>query len=336
MKIYLENFRSYKEVEFELSPKLTFFVGDNGQGKTNVIEAIYTFFTLGVFRAKKKDVFIKHGADYAKICLDDLEIFWQLMPNRTVFKKNGTKMPTREFLSKKDFFAVLFTPDDLNLPFNSPSYRRRLFSRSIGVINPEYFFAQMQFDKVLLNRNRLLKDEASEDEFHYWDSEFIRFSGFLTELRKEFIDFINQHITEYYAKLCPQKSQLRVDFLKSSKDIAHDLKENFQKDRIIKTTSKGAHRDDFCFMCGDKLLQDDSSRGEMRSAILAFKLAERDYINSKTGQMPLLLFDDVFSELDELRVRAFLGLIQDQQAVITTTLYKEGLFNDSEAVFYRL
>lgn len=325
--IILENFRNHQLTEISFSDKTTVFVGENGSGKTNILEAVYSFAVLKPFRSHKREIFINENSGYAKLQLstkeNKLEIFWQKIPASTVFKKNRVKLKTSDFFEQKNFSAVLFTPDNLNIPFASPSERRKLFSNVLSQVFQEYFESQLNFDKILRHRNRLLQDyreqKAKKSDFDFWDQKFITESTLLTEYRQKFIDFINTKITNYFQQISKNKKELKIDFLPSSLNIAEDLEKNFQKDVIIGTTRKGAHRDDFIFYLDGISLTEKASRGEVRSAILAFRLAERDYITEKTDTKPLLLFDDVFSELDEIHRKAFLDLIQEEQAIINTT-----------------
>ena len=219
--IKLQNFRNHKEIVIDFDKQNTFLVGENGAGKTNIIEAIYSFAILRPFRSAKKEVFVREGENYAKITLnishqegcspeiDDLldemesgdtdiqynkiidkkedfivieptitfnkrlEIFWQTSPKRTVFKIDDIKLTTREFLNKKDFFAVLFVPDDLNLPFSSPSIRRKYISRTISPLYHDYFEAELKLEKILRQRNKLLEEiregRAERSEIDFWN-----------------------------------------------------------------------------------------------------------------------------------------------------------------------
>lgn len=319
----LENFRNHSQSTVEFGEKNTIFIGQNGAGKTNLLEALYSFAILRPFRASKREVFVRDKEPFARVILkkddDLLEIFWETAPARTVFKKNGVIMRTAEFLNQKNFFAVLFAPDDLNLPFVAPGERRKIFARTLGGLFPDYFTAHLRFEKVLKRRNRLLQDQALAHEFAFWDEEFATLSTLLTARRAEFIDFLNTRLADYFSQIAGRKSDLRADFVPSSDDITVDLSKNFVRDLAIGSTSRGAHRDDFVFYLRGEPLAEQASRGEVRSAILAFRLAERDFIREKTGSAPVLLFDDVFSELDHQRAEAFLALVRDEQAVITTT-----------------
>ncbi len=326
-QIILENFRNHTKNIISFSEKTTIFIGENGSGKTNIIEAIYSFAILKPFRSTKREIYIKEEENYSKLTIEanqkTLEIYWEKTPARTVFKKDKIKLKTSEFLKEKEFYAVLFTPDDLNLPFSSPSERRKLLFRVVAPVHREYFESHLKFEKILRQRNKLLQryaeQQAEKSEFEYWDQEFIKHSQILTQYRKDFLKYINSKIEKYFQEISQNKKKLSINFIPSSENIAEDLEKNFQKDIIIGSTSRGAHRDDFQILINDENLTKKASRGEVRSAILAFKLAERDFIQENKEIKPLLLFDDVFSELDEIHRRSFLKLIKNEQAVINST-----------------
>ena len=327
-RLSLENFRNHKKTVLNFSKNITVLLGKNGAGKTSLLEAIFCFTILRPFRNFRKKVFIKDQEDFARAVVETnenkLEIFWQITPQeQTVFKKNLAILSTSEFLREKNFFAVLFSPENLTLPTAQPRERRRFLSQILSLVNEQYFFYALNFEKILKNRNRLLQKfalkKAKKEEFIFWDRELIKYSQFLTQKRAELIDFLKQDLEKNFQKISANQDQLKIDFKPSSQNLNDDLAANFDRDVLLGSTSKGAHRDDFCFYLRNKPLGQIASRGEMRSCILALKLTECAFLKAQSGKNPLLLFDDVFSELDQKHCQAFLKNLTNNQVIISTT-----------------
>jgi DNA replication and repair protein RecF len=327
-QIYLENFRNHQELALSFSQPIAIITGINGIGKTSLLEAIFALATLKPFRSAKRRVFIKSKGDYALIKGDfseeSLMIYWQQKPQRkTVFKRNEIRLDLNEYLTKKDFLAILYAPEDNNLPFTSPRERRKFLARTLVPIRPGYFQKILDYEKVLRQRNKLLQlyneSRARLQEFDYWDQQLISLGEVITRERANYLDFIAKKITSYFQLITGTKDTLSLYFKSSSSDLVQDLANNFRRDLALGSTSVGAHRDDFELFLNKRALGEVGSRGEVRSAILAFKKAEFDFIFEQTSKKPLLLFDDVFSELDSTHRQGFLQLVAKSQTIITAT-----------------
>jgi len=334
----LENFRNVEKITLEFSSGLNIFVGQNGQGKTNTLEAIYALSLSRPFRSREKEVFLRYGKEYGRIKgevklgkkeQENLEIFWENLDQRrngTVFKKNGVEKISLEYLESKHFFAVLFAPEDMELPFAAPKKRRQYLSRVLSPIFPRYLEALINYEKVLKHRNKLLmKYHASKTErleFAFWDAELVKWGEVLRVQRSELMAFIQNKIAEKYQLLSSSQDILSGRFLPSleaNADFFTELQASFTQDIAYGATQKGPHRDDFELLLNDKPLTETASRGEIRTALIALKLCERDFIAEQMTIFPVLLLDDVFSELDEERRVALLKIFADDQVFITTT-----------------
>jgi len=250
-------------------------------------------------------------------------VFMQRDPQIKKVKK-GARMA-----SPKSFFGslrvVLFTPDHLDLVTGSPTDRRKFLDRLLLQLNGGYVEAFSQFQRILDQRNALLKrinqGTANLWELDLWDVRLAEEAEKIWQKRQVFIDFLMQRIEKDYQEIAGEtgKSILRIDYINSrvrfeEKLIAH-------RDMDIKTgsTGVGPHRDDFDLLLDERSLKETGSRGECRSAVLALKMAELDFIEEKTGEKPILLLDDVFSELDSRRQKTLGDMLQSHQSIITTT-----------------
>lgn len=350
-KIFLENFRNHHNSSYELGEKITIFLGENGQGKTNILEAIFCLSTTKAFRTNKKEVFITYQKDFGRVKgnikytdkEEELEIFWSLHPNKNIYKKSDIACSVSDFIREKKFLAVLFSPEDMNLPVLSPSYRRKFLSRILAPLFPSYFDAALKYDAVLKNRNELLKKYAADenktvqkDEFFFWDQELVKYHKIIQGYRKKFFDAVNIEIANLYEKISGKNDSLEIKFLPSvTSDFAEVLRKNFERDVYMRRTNAGSHRDDFQLLLREIPLQEGASRGETRSVLLALKMAEKNFVEKISGRRPLLLLDDVFSELDIHHQSHLLEYIKDYQSIITTT-HSEVTLDCFGAKIYRL
>jgi len=218
-----------------------------------------------------------------------------------------------------------FCPEQLNLIYLEPSRRRKYLNLVLSQIFPEYLEAMMKYEQLLIQRNKLLglilENKASKFDLQSWDKQIIPFAKKITDLRKDFFEEILDDFNEFYDKIAGQSDKLKVDF-KYSKDFELDLKNSFAEDLVRKATTVGPHREDFEIYLNNHLASDFASRGECRSIILALKLAERNFFQKKLAKNPIILFDDVFSELDLNRQNHLLKLFSDSQVFITTSMEK--------------
>lgn len=321
--ISLQNFRSFKEKSFSFSPQTNLIFGPNTAGKTNILEAIYLLATGQSFRAEVEKEMIKEGEEIARISCELTEA-WLLEIVLTTGQVSGQPAPHKKYLlnnvSKRmiDFVgslrAVLFWPEDLDLVTNSPSRRRRYLDFVLCQVDREYRRSLTVYEKGVRQRNRLLeriRDEGiGRNQLLFWDKLLIKNGALITDKRAEFIEFINNyHLSSMIYSLEYDKSVISEA----------RLAQYTQEEVAAGVTLVGPHRDDLKFLLSERNLSLFGSRGEQRMAILWLKLAELNFVTEKTGERPLLLLDDIFSELDHQHRDLVLKVIPEQQTIMTTT-----------------
>jgi DNA replication and repair protein RecF len=358
--ISLENFRNYSKYSlvFPEDKNLTILVGDNGLGKTNLLESIYLLSLGKSFRSHHNDDIIEWKKDYLRCTAeleaeDDikLEVFYSRKPIRQKsFKRNDIKLTNGEFLGS--LITVLFHPEDLNMLYLSPSLRRKYLNIVLCQTDKKYLNALSQYKKVLKQRSALLHTIRKTQfdggdtsrllkDLDAWDKELAQFGTKVMEKRLHFVAFISECMEDCYQKISGDKAHIEIKyqskiFDKVSEQSIHSLFQQALIDRrtrdIIKAeTSAGPHRDDLCFFIDGKEISQSASRGEFRTILLAIKLAEIKFIEKITGKKPILLLDDVFSELDPDRQKRLLEAIEGCQAVITATdIYGLGELGESK------
>ncbi|MEI7510573.1 MAG: DNA replication and repair protein RecF [Candidatus Peregrinibacteria bacterium] len=344
----LENFRKFTQESFVFSEGITVIEGNNGVGKTNILEAIYALATGKPFRSHKKEVFVQHDAPYARvsgICTSPPDkgglggggekdainrvstIFWQISPTaKTAYFWDDIALSAGEYLKKKTFFAVLFSPEEMNLPLFAPKYRRNFLNRLLSLLFPEYFEAASKYEITLQNRNQLLKRAqesfVSPQEFFFWDQELIKWEAVIRKKREDFFVFVNVHISSAYQRMSGAFDDIAIHFqpsVDSHIPFTEALLSHFARDKMMGSTGVGPHRDDFQILLRGLPLEEDASRGETRSALLALKEIERIFIAEHTGTPPILLLDDVFSELDQNHREHLLKSLEGTQTILSTT-----------------
>lgn len=323
----LENFRNYQKYDIELN-SITVFTGPNGIGKTNLIEAIY-FLSVGKsYRAREDKDAIFWGKEFMRIVgfysQDELEIFVSVYPVQTKsIKINGVKSKTSDLIGKLKI--VIFSPESMNIITGSPKERRKFLDLICCQTDRKYLYDLMELQKVLKQRNRLLfgikTGTNNLEELDFWDKKLIELSTPIIQKRESLVSFINNIISGYYQKISGKEEKLKLKYLPAVEDI------NYFQDYLIKNREKeikessticGPNRDNLEFLLGGRNTTTFASRGETRSVIFALKMAELDYFRS-LGDSPLLLLDDIFSELDKTRREKLSALILAQPTVITTT-----------------
>ena len=294
--IKLENFRNYGSLELEFDPGTNLFYGDNAQGKTNILEAVYLCGTTRSHKGSKDREMIHFDRDEAHICM---RIRKGDVPYRIDMhlKKSKTKgiaingVPVRkagELIGLGNF--VFFSPEDLNIIKNGPGERRRFLDMELCQLDSIYLFHLSNYNKLLLQRNRLLKDY-----------------GFYPEAGT-MLDVIDEQLIQYGTAL-----------IRSRRVFTDQLQENREKDLRMKQTMTGPHRDDLGFAVHGVDLRKYGSQGQQRTTALSLKLAEIEIVKQSVKDTPVLLLDDVLSELDGSRQRYLLENIHDIQTMITCT-----------------
>ena len=329
-KIKINNFRNYKSQEINLEKNINIFYGENAQGKTNIIEAIFLSSMGKSFRAKKDKEMIMLGEEKSNIEIEyektdrDGKIKIEL-GNKKILYINGIKIKKlSELLGKIN--VVIFTPDDINILKGGPQNRRRFLDIMISQLRPNYMYNLNLYLKTLEQRNNYLRqikeENKNENMLEIWDEELSNYAINIYNYRKEFIEKIKKKIQKIHSEITNNKEEIKIDYLSEciSKEKYLELLKQRRKLDIIKGyTTKGIHRDDFNIYINKKELGIYGSQGQHRTAILSLKLSELNIVKDEIGESPILLLDDFMSELDEKRRKNFLEKINDVQVIITCT-----------------
>lgn len=329
-KIKLHNFRNYNEQEIELNKNINIIYGDNAQGKTNILEAIFLSSFGKSFRTNKEKELIKFGENGLIV-----ETYYQKkdrdgkvkieISNKKQISVNAIKIKKlSEILGNINI--VIFTPEDINILKDGPANRRRFLDMMIGQLRPNYVHCLNLYLKTLEQRNnylRQIKEEHKPEEMlEIWDEKLAEYGEKVYQYRVEFVDKIIKKINVIHNKITDEKEELKIEYISncdSKENYIHLLKERRKLDIIKGFTTKGVHRDDFTIYINDKEVNIYGSQGQNRTVILSLKLAELNVIYDEIGEYPILLLDDFMSELDEKRRKNFLENIKDTQVIITGT-----------------
>ena len=339
--VELRNFRNYSYEKFELSSNLNILLGDNAQGKTNLLESIY-FSCIGKsFKTKNEKELIKNGFNNARIFLD----FEKNNGNNTIlidFKDNQKYVKLNEINITKmssllgNLACVFFSPNELKLVKEAPEDRRRFLDIDISQINKQYYLNLIKYNKILKERNKLLKssDDVSliEETLPICDYQLISSASEIILSRLDFVEKLNKFSSIEHSNLTSNKENLIVEYssCENFKDktkeeiekiLAEKLLETREKDLRLKYTNVGPHRDDLKIYLNDLEVKSFGSQGQQRTSLLSIKLAELEIFKEVFNEYPLLLLDDVFSELDEGRKIRLFERVKNLQTIITTTKF---------------
>ncbi len=343
-ELELEKFRNYEKQKIEFSNNINIFYGDNAQGKTNIIEAIFITAFGKSFRTSKERELIKYKEDFLNISLKyknkDREgnIKVQIADKKNIFV-NGLKIKKlSELLGNINI--VLFTPDDINILKNGPAERRRFLDMMIGQIRPNYVYNLNMYLKVLEQRNNYLKQLKNEDTntelLDIWDEKLAQYANKICLYRLEFINKITKKIENIHNKITENKEKIKIEYVtycENKESLLAKIKERRKIDIIKGYTTKGVHRDDFNIYINDNLVNIYGSQGQHRTSVLSLKMCELEIIKEEIGESPILLLDDFMSELDSKRRKNFLDNIGNTQVIITCTdEIKEEFIN--KRIFY--
>ncbi|MBO5141878.1 MAG: DNA replication/repair protein RecF [Clostridia bacterium] len=326
-EIYLKNFRNYEEQKIELNENVNVFYGNNAQGKTNILEALY-FCALGrSFRTHKeselinfKDSFSNINVNYQKNDRDNSIEISLNKKNSKVIKFNGIKLNKNSELVGH-INLVIFSPDDIMILKQGPAFRRKFLDILISQLKPKYLHELNEYNKILEQRNAMLKSKRIET-IDIWNEQLAAQTEKIYNYRKEYIEKIQEKLKIIHPGLTDNKETIEIKYKTRFKDkdtYIQILEENKTLDLLRGYTSEGAHREDFEISINNKSLSLYGSQGQHRTAVLALKIAELNIIKEEIGENPVLLLDDVTSELDEHRVMSIFEVVKDYQVLITCT-----------------
>ena len=323
--VKLTNFRSHDFFELNCWKETAMISGENGSGKTSILEAIFEVLRGKSFRAVDKDI-VQRGKDFYRVELvyvsgEKIVVTYDFSTGKKMFLVGDKK--TARLPKKNRYPVVLFEPDDLNLVGASPSRKREYFDRSFSQLSETYSDSLSKYNKALRQRNELLKREnVSREDLFSWNVLLARFGVFLWKSREELVEKVNDKLTGVYRSIAENKDEIKILLKKDGEfDESMYLKELekvFKKDKMIGHTSFGAHRDNYEFLFNGVEADGSASRGEVRSIVIALKFIEADEIFQKTRKIPVVLLDDVFSELDEMRQKALVKNFKKNQVIITS------------------
>ena len=322
--ITLKNFRNHTDYFLECNPTTTLILGENGCGKTSVLEAIYILTQGKSFRATDPDI-IKRETEFYRIELiyDNGTKTAAVYNNTKKTFQTSDKKSTRLSVKNK-YPVILFLPSDLNLIGGAPSRRRDYFDRFFSTLNQNYASALSKYNKALTQRNKLLKsDFLTLESLFPWNVLLAKNGLILKNFRHEFIEETNQYLTDTYRSIAENNDEVKINYTTDYQDLSESdflklLEKNYEKDKILGHTSIGIQKDNFEFIFNNKLADGSASRGETRSIILALKFIEARLITEKLHEKPIILLDDVFSELDEKRREALVDNFKNHQVIITS------------------
>jgi DNA replication and repair protein RecF len=322
--LYLENFRNYPKNNFNFSDK-NIIIGDNGKGKSNILEAIYLLSMTTSWRTDRDNEVITWDQDFTRIISGKKELAIQNSPYFKRFKLDGVGKKTPEIIGL--FPVVLFQAEDLNLLTGPPNFRRHYLDYLISQINPVYTKAVIDLVHILKNRNKLLKNIneglARDEELLFWDQSLDEVRKIIQAERLLLIQYMQERIEGLFEEIVDIKREINFHYLTSPQNNQEPfltyLKRNRGKEIAAGVSLYGPQREDFILHWGGHLAQSSLSRGQLRSLVVSLKMIELDYILDRKKIKPILLLDDIFSELDLERKKKVIRALGDYQVIMTTT-----------------
>jgi DNA replication and repair protein RecF len=331
----LTNFKNYGEAKLEFSPRINCFVGDNGVGKTNILDAIHYLSLTKSYFNTIDSINVRHNEDYFIIegsftdGNEEEDVYCAFQKDRKkVFKRSG-----KDYSRLSDHIGrypvVMISPADSSIISDGSEERRRFMNNVISQYNHDYLDNVIRYNKALKNRNRLLKDYAASGGFdremlRLWEDQMMGPSTSIYGKRSEFIKEIIPLFQEYYDLISDKRELVEMSYKSQLDDAGFDelIEKNLERDRILKYTTAGVHRDDINLVMNDHSIRQIGSQGQQKSYLVALKLAKFEYISKMGGKKPVLLMDDVFDKFDSARVEQIIKLVSENrfgQIFITDT-----------------
>ena len=327
----LNNFRNYENVEIEFDDKINILFGDNAQGKTNILESLYVSGTSKSHKGSKDKEMIRFNQEEAhiKTVVQKNEMEYELDIHLKSKRSKGIAINKIPIKKASELFGILnivfFSPEDLNIIKNGPAERRRFIDFELCQLDKIYLHNLTNYNKVLLNRNKLLKEMVFrpelEDTLGVWDEQLVLYGTKIIERRRTFINELNEIIGDIHQKLSGGKESLVLKY-EPDVEVSEMKQELFLarlKDKRMCSTSVGPHRDDMAFEINGIDIRKYGSQGQQRTSALSLKLSEIELVKKVIHDEPVLLLDDVLSELDSNRQNYLLNSIHDVQTIITCT-----------------
>ena len=329
--IRLDHYRNYDFLEIELDKGTNLFIGDNAQGKTNILEAVYVCGTSRSHRTNKDKDLIAFGCaeSHIRMFLQKGDLPYQIDFHLHKDRPKGIAVNGQPIRRARDLLGissmVFFSPEDLNIIKEGPSLRRKFLDAELCQLDPLYLSDLAEYNKVVNQRNKLLKDAYGDEHLlstlDVWDAQLLRYGKKIIKARSSFIEEMIPFVQEIHGDLTGGLEKLTLSY---EPDVTEEgfekkLSANREKDKKMKTTSVGPHRDDIAIFSDGIDLRQFGSQGQQRTAALTLKLSEISMIKRKRKETPVLLLDDVLSELDKKRQAYLLERIHNIQTLITCT-----------------
>lgn len=360
----LQNFRNYKKLTARFLNQATILTGANAAGKTNLLEAIRFLSLFKSWRATRSRDLINWQTKVARVegeikeagltkkIVASLQQDQEQLPTKRITALNGARVPTRSAVGA--FLTVLFSPDDVLLVAAAPKERRHYLDVVLGQISPRYYESLQRYNQALEQRNFLLfspiKSPDLRDQAETWETQMAQEGSRLIKERSSFVEMINHRLADDYREISRDDNRLKINYQPALDNpgvetlvggdqlqslLQNSWRKSWARDLNTRQTNFGPHRDDFIFTLDGRQLASSGSRGEWRSAVLALKLGEKQFIEQRTQKQPVLLLDDVFSELDAARRTTLARRISVAQCFLTatdlTTLNRQ--FSDQAQIF---
>ena len=329
--IELKNFRNYENLEISFDEGTNILFGDNAQGKTNILEAAYMSGTTKSHKGSRDREMIRFGEEEAHLKTvvvhggREYQIDMHLKKNRA----KGIAIDKIPIKKASELFGILnivfFSPEDLNIIKNGPAERRGFLDSELCQLDRIYLADLTNYNKILAQRNKLLKDmiyrPSLSDTLPVWDMQLIETGKKIIRRRKQFVDELREIVSDIHYRISGGKEELFLKYEPNIDDIffEDELSRAKEKDKKLCQTSVGPHRDDLLFSIGDVDIRKYGSQGQQRTSALSLKLSEIELVRKSISDTPVLLLDDVLSELDSSRQNYLLNNISDTQTIITCT-----------------
>lgn len=316
--------------------------GDNAQGKTNILEAVYVSATTKSHRGSKDREMISFNEDesHIKAIVEKKGTPYRIDMHLKKNKSKGIAINGIPIKKASELFGVInivfFSPEDLNIIKDGPAARRRFIDMELCQIDKIYLSDISNYNRILIQRNKLLKDlsfrEDAKDTLDIWDMQLISYGRRIVERRKAFIEELNKIIKDIHSNLSGHKEELRIEYEPNvdSEEIERQVLHSRERDLKTKMTNVGPHKDDICFMINGMDVRKYGSQGQQRTSALSLKLSEIELVKRIIHDNPILLLDDVLSELDSNRQNYLLNSIKDIQTIVTCTGLDEFINNRFE------
>lgn len=331
----LSHYRNYESLSITFHPGITILYGDNAQGKTNILEAVYLSGTTKSHRGSKDKDMIQFGQEEAHIRLNltKNDVGHRIDMHLRKNKSKGVAVDGVSIRKSGELFGIahmiFFSPEDLSIIKNAPSERRRFMNLELCQINKIYYYNYVNYNKTLNQRNTLLKqiafDPRLEDTLELWDMQLMQYGKCIIEEREAFLKKLNEIVRTIHDHLTGGREEIEISYEKNVSIEQYEamMRSKRTMDLKYQSTQVGPHRDDICFMINGIDVRKYGSQGQQRTAALSLKLAEIEFVKEMIHDTPVLLLDDVMSELDSNRKQYLLDSMKEVQTIVTCTGYDD-------------